>query len=580
MPAPIHLSPLQFRALGHGMIDWIADYLEGVEARSVSPSVRPGDIAAMLPADPPARGEDWGAILADIDRVVMPGITHWQSPNFFGYFPANGSYPAILGDLLSAGLGVNGMMWATSPAATEIETRVMDWLGRMVGLPESFLSEPREGAKVAESGLRGGGVIQATASEATLVALVAARARIMRASGTRERLDEKESNLLMYASNQAHSSVVKAAKIAGIGEKTGTGEHRCVRQIDVDADFAMNPEQLATAIDTARDQGHIPFFVVATVGTTGSTAIDRLDKLGPICRERNLWLHVDAAMAGAACICPEHRWMLHGIEHPDVQEADSLSDPRKDVRGRFTLILANPPFKGSVDMDVVAEDLLNMVGLARQPKKKKMQTLPLENASLAEEKKAPGAKTELLFLAQILGALKVGGRAAVIVPDGVLFGSSRAHVAIRKKLVEEQLLEGIVSMPAGVFKLYAGVSTAVILFARSDAGGTDKVWFYDMTADGYSLDDKRQQVAENDIPDVIRRWRGRDEAQDTERTAKAFFVPKAEIVGEGYDLSINRYNKVEHKAVTHEAPSVLLERLMDLEKQIQSGLEELRGLVG
>jgi len=317
MPAPIHLSPLQFRALGHGMIDWIADYLEGVEARSVSPSVRPGDIAAMLPADPPARGEDWGAILADIDRVVMPGITHWQSPNFFGYFPANGSYPAILGDLLSAGLGVNGMMWATSPAATEIETRVMDWLGRMVGLPESFLSEPREGAKVAESGLRGGGVIQATASEATLVALVAARARIMRASGTRERLDEKESNLLMYASNQAHSSVVKAAKIAGIGEKTGTGEHRCVRQIDVDADFAMNPEQLATAIDTARDQGHIPFFVVATVGTTGSTAIDRLDKLGPICRERNLWLHVDAAMAGAACICPEHRWMLHGIEHAD-----------------------------------------------------------------------------------------------------------------------------------------------------------------------------------------------------------------------------------------------------------------------
>jgi len=139
----------------------------------------------------------------------------------------------------------------------------------------------------------------------------------MRASGTRERLDEKESNLLMYASNQAHSSVVKAAKIAGIGEKTGTGEHRCVRQIDVDADFAMNPEQLATAIDTARDQGHIPFFVVATVGTTGSTAIDRLDKLGPICRERNLWLHVDAAMAGAACICPEHRWMLHGIEHAD-----------------------------------------------------------------------------------------------------------------------------------------------------------------------------------------------------------------------------------------------------------------------
>jgi type I restriction enzyme M protein len=273
--------------------------------------------------------------------------------------------------------------------------------------------------------------------------------------------------------------------------------------------------------------------------------------------------------------------MLHGIERPDVQQADSLSDSRKDIRDRFTLILANPPFKGSVDMDLVAEDLLKALGQSHQKKaRSRQQSLPLKETALGEEKKAAGAKTELLFLAQIMGALKVGGRAAVIVPDGVLFGSSKSHVALRRMLVEEQRLEGIVSMPSGVFKPYAGVSTAVLLFVRTDDGGTDDVWFYDMTADGYSLDDKRQPVEANDIPDVIKQWRTRDTEKDTDRTARAFFVPKAEIVEQAYDLSINRYKQVQHEAVEYEKPTVLLDRLLDLEKQIQRGLEELRGMVG
>lgn len=273
--------------------------------------------------------------------------------------------------------------------------------------------------------------------------------------------------------------------------------------------------------------------------------------------------------------------MLHGIEHPDVQMVDSLSDQRKDVRDRFTLILANPPFKGSVDMDLVAEDLLKAIGQARQKKaKSRQQSLALGDTGLGEEKKAPGAKTELLFLAQIMGALTVGGRAAVIVPDGVLFGSSKSHVEIRRTLVEDHRLEGVVSMPAGVFKPYAGVSTAVLLFVRTDAGGTDNVWYYDMSSDGYSLDDKRQPVEENDIPDVIRRWRTRDDARDTQRLDKAFFVPKAEIVANGYDLAINRYKQVQHETVTYEKPAVLLDRLLGLEQEIQQGLEALRSLIG
>ena len=322
-----HMSPDQFRKLGHGLIDWIADYLEGVERRPVLSSVKPGDIAAMLPAAPPQRGEDWGVIIADLDRVVMPGLTHWQSPNFFGYFPANGSYPGILGDLVSTGLGVNGMLWATSPAATEIETRVMDWLGGMIGLPPEFLSASpaREGAG------GGGGVIQGTASEATLVAMVAARSRVMRNMDTRERLKKPGARLLCYASSQAHSSVAKAALIAGVGEEIHKERRRPVRLMEVDAGFSMKAERLEAYLETEVELGHVPFFVVATVGTTGSTAVDRLDQIGPVCRKYGLWLHVDAAMAGAACICPEHRWMLRGIEY-----AQSISfNPHKWLLTNF-----------------------------------------------------------------------------------------------------------------------------------------------------------------------------------------------------------------------------------------------------
>jgi type I restriction enzyme M protein len=271
--------------------------------------------------------------------------------------------------------------------------------------------------------------------------------------------------------------------------------------------------------------------------------------------------------------------LLHGVTHPDVVRADSLSNDRADVRERFNVILANPPFKGSVDMDLVAEDLLRALGLesakkSRRPAKAKVSEA-VEDAG--EAKKAPGAKTELLFLAQILGALEVGGRAAVIVPDGVLFGSSKAHVAIRRTLIEEHLLDAVVSMPAGVFKPYAGVSTAILLFTKSGHGGTENVWFYDMASDGYSLDDKRQPVAANDIPDVVEKWRLRDDRTQTDRAAKAFFVPKGEIVGHGYDLSINRYKAVKAVEVQHRAPRVILDELLTLEREIQQGLETLRG---
>jgi type I restriction enzyme M protein len=270
--------------------------------------------------------------------------------------------------------------------------------------------------------------------------------------------------------------------------------------------------------------------------------------------------------------------LLHGVTHPDVKRADSLSSARADVRGKFSLVLANPPFKGSVDMDLVAEDLLKAVGM--DAKKSTARKKKVEDDQAGTEKKGPSAKTELLFVAQILGALKMGGRAAVIVPDGVLFGSSKAHVAVRKLLVEEHLLDGVVSMPAGVFRPYAGVSTAILLFTKTGEGGTDDVWFYDMTADGFSLDDKRQPVAENDIKDVIGRWRTRDTAVDTDRGAKAFFVPKGEIVGQGYDLSINRYKKVEAVVVQHRAPGVIIGELLKLEGEIQKGLEKLKAVVG
>jgi type I restriction enzyme M protein len=243
---------------------------------------------------------------------------------------------------------------------------------------------------------------------------------------------------------------------------------------------------------------------------------------------------------------------LHGIENPQIANRDSLSEDHADRRNAYTLILANPPFKGSLDYDGTAKDLLQV---------------------------SKTKKTELLFISLFLKQLKPGGRCACIVPDGVLFGSSTAHRELRRVLVEEQKLDGIISMPSGVFRPYAGVSTAILMFTRTDSGGTDKVWFYDMHNDGFSLDDKREPTKDNDIPDILQRWSRRFKEKQTDRKAKAFFVPKQEIADIKYDLSINRYKEVEYEAVQHDPPLKILNKLEALEKEIQADLRQLRGLL-
>ena len=250
--------------------------------------------------------------------------------------------------------------------------------------------------------------------------------------------------------------------------------------------------------------------------------------------------------------------LLHGIENPDIRYRDSLAQIDLGAAGddteRYSLVLANPPFAGSLDYESTAKDLQQVVKTK---------------------------KTELLFLALFLRLLQTGGRAAVIVPDGVLFGSSKAHKTLRRILVEEQKLDAIVSMPSGVFKPYAGVSTAILLFTKTNSGGTDNVWFYDMQADGYSLDDKRTPQPDNsDLSDILARWRNREAENKRARTDQSFLVPKAEIVGNDYDLSINRYKEVKYEAVEYDPPKVILERLTELEVEIAKGREELEGLLG
>ncbi|WPD22774.1 MAG: class I SAM-dependent DNA methyltransferase [Candidatus Electrothrix scaldis] len=244
--------------------------------------------------------------------------------------------------------------------------------------------------------------------------------------------------------------------------------------------------------------------------------------------------------------------MLHGVGQPNIAYRDSLSESNKD-RECCTLVLANPPFKGSLDYDSVSPDLLKVTKTK---------------------------KTELLFIALMLGMLKTGGRCATIVPDGVLFGSSKAHKELRKEIVENHNLKAVISMPSGVFKPYAGVSTAVILFEKTGIGGTEKVWFYDMQADGFSLDDKRRKIDADDIPDIIKRWQDLGAEEGRKRTEQSFFVPKEEIVAGGYDLSINRYKEIEYEEVAYDAPAVILERIESLEKEILEGVRELRGMVG
>jgi aromatic-L-amino-acid decarboxylase len=256
----------------------------------------PGAVRAKLPERAPDTGEPLERILRDLDEIVVPGLTHWQSPNFFGYFPANASPPAVLGDLVSSGLGVQGMLWATSPACTELETHVLDWLVDMLALPDRFRS----------SGT-GGGVIQDTASSATLCAVLAGRER---ATGGRSNDAGVSDPLTVYGSSQAHSSLDKAVAVAGIGR-----DH--LRKIDVDERYAMRPEALERALAADLDAGMKPAMVCATVGTTSSTAIDPIRPIGEICNRYGVWLHVDAAYAGSAAVCPEFRWLHDGLELAD-----------------------------------------------------------------------------------------------------------------------------------------------------------------------------------------------------------------------------------------------------------------------
>ena len=246
--------------------------------------------------------------------------------------------------------------------------------------------------------------------------------------------------------------------------------------------------------------------------------------------------------------------LLHGVENPDIRYRDSLAQADDDEAEKYSLILANPPFAGSLDYESTARDLQQIVKTK---------------------------KTELLFMALFLRLLQTGGRAAVIVPDGVLFGSSKAHKALRRMLVEEQKLDAIISMPSGVFKPYAGVSTAIVLFTKTNSGGRDQVWFYDMRADGFSLDDKRSPQPEtSDLPDILARWQNRAAETERQRTDQSFLVPGAEIVGNDYDLSINRYKEVEYEAVEHDSPRVILQRLARLEEEIVAGRRELERLLG
>jgi type I restriction enzyme M protein len=246
--------------------------------------------------------------------------------------------------------------------------------------------------------------------------------------------------------------------------------------------------------------------------------------------------------------------LLHGVENPDIRYRDSLAQTDDDDAEKYSLVLANPPFAGSLDYESTAKDLQQIVKTK---------------------------KTELLFLALFLRLLQPGGRAAVIVPDGVLFGSSKAHKTLRKILVEDQKLDAIVSMPSGIFKPYAGVSTAILLFTKTNSGGTDSVWFYDMKADGYSLDDKRTpQPDKSDLADILARWKRRDAEDSRARTDQGFLVPKSEIAENDYDLSINRYKEVEYEAVEYDPPKVILARLAELEKEIVTSRQDLEGLIG
>ena len=282
----------EFRNIAHEFVDWMADYLKSVEEYPVKSKVKPGEIYKSLPADPPKEGEAMNEIFKDFQKLVMPGITHWQSPNFFAYFPANSSYPSILAEMLTATLGTQCMIWETSPAAAELEEKVMNWLIQMLGLPPEFE-----------------GVIQDTASTATLAALLTAREK-----ATQLRINEKgfktDDKFRIYCSTETHSSIEKSVKIAGFGREN-------LVKIEVDENFSLRPDLLRKSIEKDIEQGFQPLCIMVTLGTTGTTSSDPLEEIAQISKEFDLWLHVDAALAGSALLLPEYRWMIKGIEQVD-----------------------------------------------------------------------------------------------------------------------------------------------------------------------------------------------------------------------------------------------------------------------
>lgn len=282
----------EFRRYGHEIVEWIARYFENVEQYPVKSGVRPGEIKNALPELPPSGSESFDLFMKDFDEVIMPGITHWQSPNFFAYFPANSSPPSVLAEMLTAALGAQCMLWETSPAGTELEERMMEWLRSMMGIPPEFE-----------------GVIQDSASSSTTAALITAREKVTRYRSNREGLSDT-GRMRIYVSGQTHSSVEKGAGIAGFGRDN-------LVRVEVRSDFSMDPEALERAIERDIASGYIPCCAIATLGTTGVTAIDPLRAMGEICRKHGIWLHVDAAIGGTALLLPEMRWMADGIEYAD-----------------------------------------------------------------------------------------------------------------------------------------------------------------------------------------------------------------------------------------------------------------------
>lgn len=291
------MTPDEFRTHGHALIDWIAEYVEGVGELPVSSQVRPGDVRAQLPEHPPTEAEGFDAVMADLDRVIVPGLTHWQHPSFFAYFPSNGTYASILGELASAGLGVQGMSWVTSPACTEVETLMMDWMIELLGLPQRFHSQSDTG----------GGVIHGSASEASLASILAARWRI---SGGSINRDGDTSHLVAYATSQSHSSIEKGLRIAGIGTDR-------LRIVPHDETFAMRADALAEMVAADVAAGLTPFWVCSTHGTTSSMAFDPTEAIADVAQAHGMWLHVDAAMSGIAALAPEHRWVNDGLDRAD-----------------------------------------------------------------------------------------------------------------------------------------------------------------------------------------------------------------------------------------------------------------------